>query len=358
MKKIIIGIFILCFCSVVNAATATYPTDGYYPDAGEKPKGKWLGKIKTGAKVVTGAVAAKKAGKIIKYGVGGAVVVTGTAILGKKAYDYLSLNDHIARKLATDDPDSTVVAHLSERITNDLNNPKKNHIDVIMEAKDELEYYIIRYPNTKYSQRAIDVAIETGLYDPAYKERLNTKSKAYENIKSRLKVNTKRIERENPVNCGYAQREVIKNVMPITPISTQHVSRDASGNLRVAEWDTGAYKVLRNHSKPDTRENDHIPSKATVMMYIMHRDYGGGKLPTSVELEITKNASAVNIEKTLHEDGRTMRDQILYKQNYTNLSEATIDDFSWHYINSDYNPKVLVALDQVYLRNQILCLYQ
>jgi len=117
MKKIIIGIFILCFCSISFAETATYPVGGSYEEA-PKPKGKWLGRLKTVGKVV----AVKKAAKVAKYGVGGAIFISGAGILAYKAYKSSGLDNYIARKIATDDPDAMVISHLSERINADLNN--------------------------------------------------------------------------------------------------------------------------------------------------------------------------------------------------------------------------------------------
>jgi len=221
-----------------------------------------------------------------------------------------------------------------------------------MEAKEELGYYIIRYPNTIYSQRAINVAIETGLYDAAYKDRLNTDTKAYENIKARFDVIAKKVERNNQVKCGRVEKDIIKNPMPANALSYQHI------HSTTAEWDTGSYKDLTYRSAKDTRENDHIPAKAFVLKYLSMRDNNGINYSGDKLNNIVNNASAVNIEKKLHNEGRTMRDKVLYKLYYADLSAATIEDLSWHYINSDYNPQVLVAMEQVYLRNYRLCLYE
>lgn len=347
MKKIIIGIFILCFCSITNAATATYPTDGSYQEGG-KPKGKWMGRLKNVGKVI----AVKKAGKVVKYGVGGAIVGTGAVILGKKAYDYLSLRNYIARKIASEDPDSMIISHLTERITHDLNDSGKDRIDVMMKTKEELEYYIIRYANTKYSHRAIDVAINTGLYDSYYKQKLDEGAKDFSLILSKLKSTASDIERNNPNNCRQkSERDEIKNNNRPTDYTFIH------NQTKIG--DTGAYKDLTNRSKKDTNDNDHIPAKATVIQYIRNRDNAGIELDDPLEEKaIIKNASALNLPNDIHMKGRTYGDSTLQLTDSLDLAQTTMLDFACHLYNTGGASYVVVAFPRIYLRNYLLCLYE
>jgi hypothetical protein len=354
MKKIIIGIFILCFCSGVNAfSTGDDPPDGYKYDIKTPTKKEKIAKSASKVKTVGKFIAARKAAKVV---VGGGIVATGTVILGYKGYKAYKahnpsdLSEYIYTTMSSDRRGFIIEELLNERIEKNFKDPNKNKDDIVIEAQEALRYYIIRYNGTEYANIAINVANSQGIYTPVYKKNLDKDLTAYSSLLSRLDTVRRDVERKNRKQCTQKERVEIQQSGRANDYTHIHST--------VEEWDTGAYKDLRNRSDPDDREHDHIPSKAAVRQYLMIKNNNGQKFSANVVLNIENNASAVNIHEDTHAKGRTHSQKKLFLTDAMDLSGATIKDFGWHYINSNYNNNVLIALEQVYLRNYILCLYE
>lgn len=354
MKKIIIGILILCFCSGVNAfSTGDDPPDGYKYDVKTPTKKEKIAKSASKLKTVGKFMAARKAAKVV---VGGGIVATGTVILGYKGYKAYKANnpsdlsEYIYTTMSSDRRGFIIEELLNERIEKNFKDPNKNKEDIVVEAQEALRYYIIRYNDTEYAKIATNVAKKQGLYDKYYKANLDDDLTAYLNIRAKLDVISKNIERNNRKQCTHQERvEIQKNGRK--PDYT-HIHSDT------LEWDNGAYKDLLLRDEKDERENDHIPAKAAVLQYLKIKNNKGVSFNDPERKIIINNASAVNIDKELHKNGRTHGDQTIYLKDAANLSAATINDFGWHYINTNYNNNVLIAMEQVYLRNYMLCLYE
>lgn len=134
-----------------------------------------------------------------------------------------------------------------------------------------------------------------------------------------------------------------------------------NGSKPVKVNDTGSYAYLKRMEEVgDNLEHDHIPSQKAVRSFL-EKKLGQKFSKTSREYKkITNNASAIEITKLLHSKGRTYRGKntpIKIKLDAMNLRDATIKDFSYHYMNSGFDWSLMKSFVNVYKRNTALCLY-
>lgn len=160
--------------------------------------------------------------------------------------------------------------------------------------------------------------------------------------------------------------------------STGIVIKPEKGTNPVNEWDYGSYSYL-NFITPkiaDNMEHDHIPSAQAIFTYLEKRDfniYGKLKRNTGKGLIVLNNTTAVEVNKSLHQQGRTwfgkqvkmVEDKAtksfkkLYEIDSENLFSATILDFAEYIkIEKDLTPLMAEAFEATIERNTKLCLYE
>lgn len=154
---------------------------------------------------------------------------------------------------------------------------------------------------------------------------------------------------------------------------------------KLEEWDYASYSALVARAPKDDLEHDHIPSVAAILKYVEKRDKlknldrisGAGKI-------IRNNATAVEVKKYYHREGRTfgspkskefdqmplfenlfisnnwgvIKDELVSSIDSKNLKLATVKDFAYYGLKVKLDdPKVIKAMRDIYIRNYRLCLY-
>lgn len=216
----------------------------------------------------------------------------------------------------------------------------------------------------KRAHNAMDILQGSILYTPAYEQRVEKDFTEYDNT---VKILTTRADRtKRKYHCLTRDTIYLKGL----------VLKPEKGIQDVKEWDYGSFLYLSNIDLiDDDLEHDHIPSAQAIFTYLEKRDYKiYGKLDrhTGTGLTVANNASAIEVKKSLHQQGRTWRGKQLkkvndfttksfkklYESDADNLYLATILDFTEYVlIEKGLTPLMSDAFDSIIERNTKLCLY-
>lgn len=225
----------------------------------------------------------------------------------------------------------------------------------------------LRYSSKpKLAYNAMNILQGSVIYTPEYERMARIEFANYdENVKI-LTIRAKKIKKK--YQC--LDRNLI--------YSTGIVVKPEKGTNPVNEWDYGSYSYL-NFITPkitDNMEHDHIPSAQAIFTYLEKRDfniYGKLQRKTGRGLIVLNNTTAVEVKKSLHQQGRTwfgkqgkmVEDKAtksfkkLYEIDSENLFSATILDFAEYIkIEKDLTPLMAEAFDATIERNTKLCLYE
>lgn len=155
---------------------------------------------------------------------------------------------------------------------------------------------------------------------------------------------------------------------------------------KLEEWDYASYSALVARApKNDDLEHDHIPSVAAILKYVEKRDkLINLKRELGVGSYIKQNATAVEVKKSYHREGRTfgspkskefdqlplfenifmannwglIKDELVSTIDAKDLKLATLKDFAYYGLKVKLDdPKVIKAMRDIYIRNYRLCLY-
>ena len=312
-------------------------------------------------------------------------LLLGTAVIGGVIiYKYRTdISNTIDRYMSSDknsyDIKNQLIVKISERINNAKTDEKRYYY--IVEAKEALRYYLIKYPDEKAATIARDVAIKTGLWDGDFQNEIRSDQNNYYSVTQKIAKIISAIKADPNYQEPDGHCDKYKD-----PFSRQYIYNESNPSneprvRRLELWDVGSYKdqkkvvkeyaayhrkIGTNGFKSDGYHKDHIPSQKAVIAFLKNRD---NHIPftSKVVRNVVDNATSVALLSDVHMKGRTFggKNSTLIPDDSKDLEKATISDFAVYYVyhkglnlvTPQFETKWLEALTKTYLRNRTMCLF-
>jgi hypothetical protein len=205
--------------------------------------------------------------------------------------------------------------------------------------------------NSDLANQAASIMEASGLIDSHESNELVRQSNDYE--KAYLIVNKHLTNISLPQSCNANKLDKLTHTdytdfmdYSSFPVRTRHV---------------GSYDALTDNAVVgDNLEHDHVPSFAAIMKHLAVNLNTYYK-PNSPEYNaIRNNTTTIEVTKLMHSQGRTYKEKnnlTQIKSDSKDLKDATIKDFAYHLMNSNFDSSILQSFTKAYKRNAALCLY-